>query len=307
MEEINMKIKILLRLSIAVFVLLCFSCNESQILRKTQSKTSNEQGSYIHQTNNVEQDNGKQKRNNEQVKNPKLASKLIKAIKAGNVDLVKSLLAQGASPNAIESGRYALDYALSILKHDLCESGKENCPKTAAEFVAIKKGIIQALLSSGADVNRDCFLHYAVQNTHNISIYDEEMDTPEEIELKVDIVKLLVDSGADVNKRCKNLYFQTPIFLTNNTKVLQILLKAGAIPNIRDEYGSTPLIWLLLNLRRYAEDLYLDAATLLVQSGADVNAKNKKLQTPMCLASFAGADKIVNLLRENGAKECPTN
>jgi cytohesin len=306
MEEINMKIKILLSLSIAVFVLLCFSCNESQILRKTQSETSNEQGSYIHQTNNVEQDNAKQKRNNEQVKNPKLASKLIKAIKAGNVDLVKSLLAQGASPNAIESGRYALDYALSIQTYNLCENGKENCPKTAAEFVAIKKGIIQALLSSGADVNRDCFLHNAVRDTH-ISAYDEGTYAPEEIELGVDIVKLLVDSGADVNKRCKNLYFQTPIFLTNDTKVLQILLKAGALPNVRDENGNTPLIWLLLNLRRYPEDLYLDAATLLIQSGADVNAKNRYLDTPMCIASFASADKIVNLLRENGAKECPTN
>jgi len=303
MEKINMKIKILLRLSIAVFVLLCFSCNESQILRKTQSETSNEQGSYIHQTNNVEQDNAKQKRNNEQVKNPKLANNLIKAIKAGNVDLVKSLLAQGASPNAIESGRYALDYALSIETYNLCESGKENCPKTAAEFVTIKKGIIQALLNSGADVNRDCFLHRAVQNTH-ISPYDED---PEDIELEVDIVKLLVDSGADVNKRCKNLYSQTPIFLTNNTKVLQILLKAGALPNVRDENGNTPLIWLLLNLRRYPEDLYLDASNLLIQSGADVNAKNKDSETPMCIASYAGADKIVNLLRENGAKECPTD
>lgn|GEM_PF-4692133 len=298
-----MKIKILLRLSIAVFVLLCFSCNESQLLYNAQSNSPsiNEQTSYFNQTDS--QDKIKQKRNDEQIKNPKLNKELIKAIKAGDVDLVKGLLAQGASPNAIESGRYALDYALSILKHDLCGSGKKNCSNTTSEFVSIKRAIIQSLLSSGADVNKNCLLHKVVQETE-ISTYTEEIYSPEEMELGVEVVKLFVENGADVNKRCKNLYFQTPIFLTNNTKVLQILLKAGALTDVRDENGNTPLIWLLLNLRRYPEDLYLDAATLLVQSGADVNAKNKSLDTPMCIATYAGADKIASLLRANGAKEC---
>jgi hypothetical protein len=60
-----------------------------------------------------------------------------------------------------------------------------------------------------------------------------------------------------------------------------------------DEYGRTPLHWAALNG-------HVEIAGLLLQNGAEVNARSKYGTTPLHLAAFQGHFDILHLLVENG-------
>src|SRR5438045_5246155 len=53
---------------------------------------------------------------------------------------------------------------------------------------------------------------------------------------------------------------------------------------------------------RRSSDLYLEAAKLCLEKGADVNAVNSQGFTPMIGAANRGFDAMVKLLAERGAK-----
>ena len=77
-------------------------------------------------------------------------------------------------------------------------------------------------------------------------------------------------------------------------RLLEVLLSAGADPNIKDKEGETALHEATLG-----EDE--EVALLLIQSGADVNASNNEGVTPLCFASGMGLPRVVSALLERGA------
>lgn len=79
-------------------------------------------------------------------------------------------------------------------------------------------------------------------------------------------------------------------------KEVKRLIKAGADPNIVDEYATTPL---------YVSAMlgYIKIVTILLEARADVNHPDYKGRTPLDVATFEGNTEIVNLLKEHGAKE----
>jgi ankyrin repeat protein len=75
------------------------------------------------------------------------------------------------------------------------------------------------------------------------------------------------------------------------------LLKMGADPNKRNDANATALMWAATNLEK---------TRLLVDHGADVNAKSDDLRTPLMIAARKpGGAPIVKLLLERGAKTNP--
>ena len=77
-------------------------------------------------------------------------------------------------------------------------------------------------------------------------------------------------------------------------RLLEVLLSAGADPNIKDKKGNTALHDAVLGSDE-------EVVLLLIQSGADVNASNNEGVTPLCFASGMGLPRVVSALLERGA------
>lgn len=79
------------------------------------------------------------------------------------------------------------------------------------------------------------------------------------------------------------------------TKVVELLIENGADVNARDDHQKTPLHW--------AAHLpgYVRITELLIASGAEVNVKDDKHITPLHNAAFDDLDKVARLLIAHGA------
>ena len=114
-------------------------------------------------------------------------------------------------------------------------------------------------------------------------------------------VKTLLRSGMlDVNSR--NGYFfnkdATPLHKAANKGhriVVKLLINRGADPNARDPYGETPL-------QTAAFYGHKDAVKLLLNGGADPNGSDENGETPLHAAERYSRKEVVQLLLQEGAE-----
>ncbi len=104
------------------------------------------------------------------------------------------------------------------------------------------------------------------------------------IDGKDELVKLLIARGSDVNAQDKQgfsaLHFAAQDYCQPATEAL---LKAGATVDARDKFGNTPLGRAVFNSRGRGEII-----KLLLEHGADRNAKNNSSKSPLDLANTIG-------------------
>ncbi|QKX59622.1 uncharacterized protein TRUGW13939_06759 [Talaromyces rugulosus] len=86
-------------------------------------------------------------------------------------------------------------------------------------------------------------------------------------------------------------------------QALPYLIKMGADLEIRDEKGATPL-HVALDFSRYNGVFHKEAARVLIDGGADVNAVDTKGHT--CLAKAGNDIQLIKLLLANGARVSAT-
>ncbi len=135
----------------------------------------------------------------------------------------------------------------------------------------------------------------------------------------LELVRQLVAHGADINARLKrgrggrgrlNRKGSTPFLFACDTAdlpLMRLLLELGADPTVPNADNSTPLMaaaglgTMAPNEEAGTEEEMLQAVTLLLELGADVNAVDDHGETAMHGAAYNNAPRVVALLARRGA------
>lgn len=191
---------------------------------------------------------------------------LMRAARAGCVEIVQTLLNAGSSINAKDhQGLTALMYGAKDYSVE----------RDASQ-------IVKLLLAAGAqinevDKNRRSALMYVVLTSSDL-----------------EAVNVLIANGASVNLIDSD--GQTALLLASqrfSTGIVPRLLQAGADAtiNVKDSKGRTALL--------YAVELGLEETVrVLIKGGADVNIKDKEGQSAIELARKHGRPEIIKLVEE---------
>ena len=196
------------------------------------------------------------------------------------------------------------------------------------------------LVEKGADVNGGDRVNrtplYMAVDMHTLDwIQNRPAPKTEDAMDSVDLAKLLLEKGANPNAQlsgnppgwkgdaiaAQNTFGNvigagtTPFVRAAKNAdlpLMRLLLEKGADPSIATRNGTTALMALVGGLgRKYGADLQvspaeeknaLEAAKLLLDRGANVNAANEAGQTPLHAAAAIGANGVVRFLVERGAK-----
>ena len=88
----------------------------------------------------------------------------------------------------------------------------------------------------------------------------------------------------------------TPLMVAINQEVVKVLLDAGADINAKDVYGFTPISWA-------AARGHIEVVRFLLDNGADVKVRDRYGNSVLIGAVKGGHSQIVNLLKAHGASE----
>ncbi len=231
---------------------------------------------------------------------------LLRAMRQGDSSMTQFLLQNGADDKVEDNEGKAPLHVLSASFHPmpkfvrlLLERGADVNAKDKNDatplLLAIRGGneaIVRILIEHGADdkvVTNDgkTPLHMMSEGRHFM---------PE-------IAQLLLEHGADVNAKDKN--HATPLFLaiprSYLSEMVRFLLHHGADDKVENNEGKTPLH--TLSECEYYKPYHLSLAQVLLERGADVNAKDKNNATPFLLAARTGNGEIAQLLLQHGADD----
>jgi ankyrin repeat protein len=114
------------------------------------------------------------------------------------------------------------------------------------------------------------------------------------------LVKRLLDDGADVNAKVKSMVYPCSngwtalMYASNHSEVVELLLQKGADINARANDGNTAL-------KSAALEGNAEVVKLLLEKGADINSTTQHGNTALRSAAFEGNVDVVKILLERGA------
>lgn len=225
------------------------------------------------------------------------ATPLCYAIIGGNIEIVKLLITKGAKIEPYSE--LLLDHAVSNNRVDLVKLLVENGadPSKAPKKVDDNSEMSQLLKSYGntsADIN-------ALDNMGWPRIVyvcrGDKGEHPEEV------VRLL-GLGADIDVRSsKGKSALHCAAKAGFLKVIDLLIEKGANIDAIDNKGETPLVEAIRSTIKNREKLH-QAMEVLLKKGADPNIKNNNAMSPLQIAQQKrreDTDQIVSLIKKYGA------
>ena len=215
---------------------------------------------------------------------------LMTAAESGNVPLVSLLLEHGAKPTTQdEQTETALSYAARggfVRVVNLLAQLSNTKDKNRALFAAVEGGPVTV----------------EVADLPNQTGQRQNQST-EVLESWTGTVETLLDNGAEVEAR--NEDGSTPLIWAASfaqTDIFRLLILRGARINVTDKYGNTPLIAAACQCAAATLNSVYNVVKMLLDYGADVNARNRDGQTALMEASgMTGAAEILELLLSKGA------
>lgn len=220
---------------------------------------------------------------------------LHEAARAGNYQLVETLLQQKVKPDTRDSrGRTALHYAsqkgharvIQLLLFFGAKPDVLDKDKFSPLYYAIKKAqpaAVKVLLQGGAKLtklnmsSKDKALNYAARYAN------------------AEVIELLLAIGANPNDKGEK--GRTPIFdavYKGNIEAIKILLKYGAKLKVRDKVKDSPLDAAISSKN-------LDLINFLLEKGADPNGFGKGFRPPLITAIDENNIASVDALLKAGA------
>ena len=167
----------------------------------------------------------------------------------------------------------------------LCDAAGKGTPETIA-----------SLVQQGANVNVICDSWQAPPLT-NAAYYDNIAN-----------MTALLDAGADVNAWSAGdaCCQETPLGYANSVAAVQLLIAHNAnVEARRPSDGYTPLIWLSMGVSMADTDedaaRHADIAAALIDAGAGVNDAGNDGSAPLVMSIGAHSLKFVTLLIDRGA------
>ena len=236
-------------------------------------------------------------------------SALFFAVRAGHLEAVRVLVDHGADVN---------------------ETAPDGTSALVVAAVNAHWELGALLLDRGADPNASAQgwtpLHQLVRTrTLNIGQFPHPVPTGRSSSL--DLARALIDRGADVNARQTKDFADgyrnrlrrvgaTPLLLAAkgaDAAMMRLLAAHGADPTLTNEEGVTVLMaaagvdMVYVNEDSGTNEDALEAVTVALELGGDVNAASSKGDTALHGAAARGANPIVGLLVEKGARFDPKN
>jgi ankyrin repeat protein len=217
------------------------------------------------------------------------ATPLIVATVAGHASLAVSLLQRGADPNADSAGYTALHWVAHRMESEF--AGPFGLVDETSEWSAVaglqeesRRALLAALLAHGADPN--------VQMKRQLPYFGFRQAPLE---------------GAV--SRGLNMLGATPFLLAakaGDAASMRLLLKHGADSQLRMTENTPPLMlaagWgRTIGQSSVTESDALEAARVVLETGADVNAANARGETALHGAAYQGWNAMVQLLVSHGA------
>ena len=135
-------------------------------------------------------------------------------------------------------------------------------------------------------------LHYAARYGKNITRWEDESDSEEDVGLEV--LKTLLNAGANINKR--DAYNLTPLHhasMRGNLKLVQYLSQQmDIVLNCPDKQGSTPL-------HIAATYGHVEVFKILLEANSNVRLKDHQQQSALHRAAQEGNPEIIDLILES--------